>query len=197
MNVINVKTSRQEKAEESKRRIYDAAFDLIVEKGLEKTSITEICRKANCSVGAFYHYFPTKESIIEESFRLADARFSGWERLEGFEGNGVEHIVQYMMSYAEFVAIENGIEFSKDFYTPTNRTFIRKGRAMQERLTRIISAAVDSGELKLELSPEEACDWLFIGARGFVFHWCLHDGDFDLIEKMEVYTRRALKGIQI
>ena len=197
MNVINVKTSRQEKAEESKRRIYDAAFDLIVEKGLEKTSITEICRKANCSVGAFYHYFPTKESIIEESFRLADARFSGWERLEGFEGNGVEHIVQYMMSYAEFVAIENGIEFSKDFYTPTNRTFIRKGRAMQERLTRIISTAVDSGELKLELSPEEACDWLFIGARGFVFHWCLHDGDFDLIEKMEVYTRRALKGIQM
>ncbi|MDC7240601.1 MAG: TetR/AcrR family transcriptional regulator [Spirochaetales bacterium] len=190
------KTSRQEQAEESKKKIYQVAVDLIAEKGFDKTSITEICRKAECSVGAFYHYFPTKQSILEEVFYVADARFSGWDRFDEQCSNCREQIVSYMKAYAEFVSMESGLEFSKRFYNTGNKIFIRKGRAMQERLVELLRKSLESGQIKMEMTPEKACEWLFMGARGVVFHWCLHEGDFDLIEKMEDYTRIALRGLQ-
>lgn len=190
------KTSRKIQAEQSKKRIYDAAISIFADKGFDDTSISEICKKAKCSVGAFYHHFPSKDSVQEETFRIADEQFSGWQSLSSRTMNGYEMIVAYMKAYAE-VSLENGVEFSKRFYNTNNKIFIRKGRSMQSRLVEIIRTALATGDISLETTAEETCEWLFIGARGIVFHWCLHEGDFDLIEEMEIYTRRALKGITI
>lgn len=191
------KTSRKRQAEQSKNRIYDAAISIFAEKGFDHTSINDICKKAGCSVGAFYHHFPTKDSILEETFRIADEQFSGWQIINSQDINGYEMIVAYMKAYAEQVSRISGLEFSKRFYNTDNKIFIRKGRSMQSRLIDIIQSAMTKGDISLELSAEEACDWLFIGARGLVFHWCLNEGEFDLVEKMEIYAKRALRGISI
>lgn len=188
--------SRKKQAEESRKRIYEAAISLIAEKGFNETNITEICRKAHCSIGAFYHHFPTKDSILEETFRLADNQFSGWKKLDSENLSGKELIISYMKAYASLVSLESGLEFSKNFYNVRNKLFVRKGRSMQSRLTEIIRSALDSGEIKLDMSAEEACEWLFMGARGVVFHWCLNEGNFNLIDMMEIYARRALRGME-
>jgi len=199
MKEINepVRVSRKQQAEDSRHRIYEAARTLIAQKGFLETNITDICRVAGCSVGAFYHHFPTKESILEETFRLADAQFSGWKKLDASDQSGREMIVSYMKAYATLVSEESGLEFSKHFYNFRNKIFIRKGRPMQNRLVEIIKTALEEKELQLEMTAEDACEWIFMGARGVVFHWCLNEGSFNLIDRMELYTRRALKGIEI
>jgi TetR/AcrR family transcriptional regulator, fatty acid metabolism regulator protein len=192
---IKVKNSRDIQAEKSRRRIYRAAIGLFAEKGFDEASINDICEKAQCSVGAFYHYFPSKDSILEETFRLADQDFEGWKTLEGSEMTGRELILAYMSSYAELVE-STGLEFSKRFYNCRNKIFVRKGRAMQNRLTEIIRDSVESEDVKLIVSPEEACEWLFVYARGIVFHWCLCEGNFDLSVKMRKGMEHTLSGIE-
>jgi AcrR family transcriptional regulator len=191
------KTPRKKQAEKSKQRIYETAISIFSEKGFDDTSISEICKKANCSVGAFYHYFPSKDSILEENLRIADEKFSGWKKLIKEKLHGRELIIAYMKAYAKLVSRESGLEFAKRFYNGNNKMFIRKGRPMQTRLTEIINGAIEAGEVSLELSAEESCEWLFVGARGIVLNWCLHEGEFDLVDEMGIYARRALKGITV
>src|SRR5215471_3152622 len=52
------------KAEETRRRILQAALDLFQEKGFVETTIREIARKASVATGAAYYYFPSKEAIV-------------------------------------------------------------------------------------------------------------------------------------
>ena len=194
-NNIKVKTSRTIQAEQSRQRIYGIAFELIAQKGFDETSVTDICKAADCSVGAFYHHFPSKDSILEETFRIADKDFDKWLEFSNEGKKGRELILDYMNSYAELVS-NTGLDFTKRFFTNKNKIFIRPGRPMQVQLTEIIRNAVVSGEIRITTAPEEACEWLFVCARGIVFHWCLHEGDFNLIEKMGIAMKRALTGIE-
>ncbi|NCC79990.1 MAG: TetR/AcrR family transcriptional regulator, partial [Clostridia bacterium] len=75
-------TNRQKKALETKDKIYDAAMAKFSEKGLERTSIQEICRDAKVSIGSFYNHFNSKEEIIYEIFRRADLNFEQFKDVD-------------------------------------------------------------------------------------------------------------------
>lgn len=49
-------------------RILDAARQLFFEKGVEQTSVAEICRVSGVSNGSLFHHFSTKEAIACEVF---------------------------------------------------------------------------------------------------------------------------------
>jgi len=53
---------------ERKRAILDAALDCFIQFGIEATTIQDIQRNADCSVGSLYHHFGSKEGIAEELF---------------------------------------------------------------------------------------------------------------------------------
>ena len=52
------------KGEESRARIYDAAMALFRERGFESATMRDVAAAAGMSLGAAYHYFPSKDSII-------------------------------------------------------------------------------------------------------------------------------------
>ena len=49
-----------------KQEFLTAALELLSEKGYEKTTIQDIIDKMGVSKGAFYHYFISKEDVIEQ-----------------------------------------------------------------------------------------------------------------------------------
>lgn len=53
------------KKQDRKQEFLDTALDLFYEKGYEKTTINDIIGAMDVSKGAFYHYFQSKEDIIE------------------------------------------------------------------------------------------------------------------------------------
>src|SRR5689334_24445804 len=55
---------RERKKEETKERIFKAAFALFKHKGVEATTIEEICEKADVAKGTFFNYFPHKEAVF-------------------------------------------------------------------------------------------------------------------------------------
>jgi len=174
-------TNRQKKALETKDKIYDAAMAKFSEKGLERTSIQEICRDAKVSIGSFYNHFDSKEEIIYEIFRRADLNFEQFKDVD-VEERGIRNLIlDYMDYYVSFVQT-NDIRFTKSFYSASNHYFVQEKRPMQEVLKSILK------EQNLKLNgyyvedTDMLVDRLFMVSRGVIFHWCLKDGDFDLNE---------------
>jgi AcrR family transcriptional regulator len=62
-------------AEETRRRIVNATFDLHAEQGIAATTMKEIAARAGVSVGSVYHHFPTYDDAINacgaHAFELA------------------------------------------------------------------------------------------------------------------------------
>jgi AcrR family transcriptional regulator len=57
---------RTQQAEERRHQILNAALEIFSHKGYEGTSIKDIARAANISLGLIYHYFPGKEALLED-----------------------------------------------------------------------------------------------------------------------------------
>lgn len=55
----------QQKIEERKSGIEDAAKELLIKQGFHATSMRDIARRAGISLGNVYNYFETKEAIFE------------------------------------------------------------------------------------------------------------------------------------
>lgn len=68
---MSPKTPNQNKEirEQSRKQIQQAAFELFAKKGFANTSISAIAKKANVSKGLIYHYFDSKETILEAIFQ--------------------------------------------------------------------------------------------------------------------------------
>jgi AcrR family transcriptional regulator len=56
----------QQRAEETRSRILDAAGELFAEHGYDATSVADICAHAGVTKGAFYHHFESKQAIFLE-----------------------------------------------------------------------------------------------------------------------------------
>lgn len=54
----------QQRSEETRSRILDAAVRKFSLAGYESASVDDICSDAGVSKGAFYHHFPTKQAVF-------------------------------------------------------------------------------------------------------------------------------------
>lgn len=56
----------QKRAAETRRRLYQEALRLFLEKGFEHTTVSEITDAVDVAKGTFFTHFPTKESVMGE-----------------------------------------------------------------------------------------------------------------------------------
>ena len=64
MSNTQMKTRPTPRAEDTRRRIYEAALELFREKGFEQTTMRDIAAKAGVALGGAYYYFSSKEAIV-------------------------------------------------------------------------------------------------------------------------------------
>lgn len=60
---------RQQRGQHTQQIILDTAEELILEKGIEATAVTEVASRAGVSVGAVYHHFKDKRAIFLALFQ--------------------------------------------------------------------------------------------------------------------------------
>jgi AcrR family transcriptional regulator len=60
--------SQQTRGEKTQTALLDAAEELIVEKGMEGTSIADVAKRAGSSVGSVYHHFKDKRALFYALF---------------------------------------------------------------------------------------------------------------------------------
>ena len=64
MTTAPMKTRPTPRAEDTRRKIYDAALAMFREKGFEQTTMRDIAAKAEVALGAAYYYFSSKEALV-------------------------------------------------------------------------------------------------------------------------------------
>ncbi len=78
------------KAARTRTRIVDAAVQMVMDEGYDKTTMRKIAKSAGVSVGSAYYYFPSKEHLVQGFYKRTHE----------------EHLV----SCAEFLAAESEFE---------------------------------------------------------------------------------------
>ena len=64
MKTTTLKPRITARAEDTRKRIYEAALELFRENGFEQTTMRDIAQKAGVALGAAYYYFASKEAIV-------------------------------------------------------------------------------------------------------------------------------------
>jgi len=88
-----IRTPKQQRGIETKKRIIKTAFKLFAEKGIHGTNTKEIAKKAGVSIGSFYSYFNNKKTLllemledyIEKHFRMV------WQTLSSLNIETLDH----------------------------------------------------------------------------------------------------------
>jgi TetR/AcrR family transcriptional regulator, fatty acid metabolism regulator protein len=187
-------TKRQIQAQNTQDLIYKTAVEMMEQKGFQNLKVDEICKAAGVSIGSFYNCFKSKNDILNEVFRHIDEYFLNTVPDKLKEGNSIDRINKYFEIYAEY-NVARGIEFTKQLYGVRNNLFITKGRYLQNLLKNIIESGQEAGEITRDMTSDEIAEFLFIAIRGVVYHWCLYDGQFDLVERISGYTAKLVKSI--
>jgi TetR/AcrR family fatty acid metabolism transcriptional regulator len=188
-------TKRQEQARETKNRIYTSAIELMEKEGFDNITIADISQKAGVSVGAFYHYFDSKNDILAEIFNRADEYFSTQVVNSLSQASIPEQILEYFDHYAKF-NITSGVETTQQLFNPKIKFFIKEGRPMLEILQGLILEGQKENEIRRDVDAKELARYLFVMARGVVFEWSLYDGNYDLEDKMHKYMERLVSTIK-
>ncbi len=188
-------TKRQERAVQTKARIYNAAIDLMDRKGFEAITIADISRKAGVSVGAFYHYFKSKNDILAEIFRKGDEYFRT-QVVPALNRKGSRRqIIEFFDHYAKFNVL-TGVETTKELFSPKIKFFIKKDRAMVTILREVIRKGQEKREIRTDQDADELVRFLFMVARGIVFEWSLYEGRYDLEAVMRKYMEIIVSTLQ-
>ena len=171
-------TRRERKKEETKERIFKAALALFKQRGVEATTIEEICEKADVGKGTFFNYFPRKEAVfsylVEEWFAQAEERTGA---ILGRRGRVRDELIAMFAEFAGFYEDEPGLaryvvqEWMRNQYSGTDemcarwdalgleviRTLQRNGEARAdetaERLHRVLHTVYQGTILEYVASP--------------------------------------------
>lgn len=188
-------TKRKLQAIKTKAIIYDTFLEMVQECEFEKLTVEKICKKANVSVGTFYHHYRNKYEIIEEIFHRADRFFQEKMSSKQIAGKtATEQIVGFFDLLAQ-IYNRYGLGFSKALFNTRNNLFINDERVMVTMLRDIIVRGIAENQIISELSAEDLKRILFTTARGIVFDWCLRDGNFSLEEAMHQYILIVVRAI--
>lgn len=184
-------TKRQQQAQKTRQHIYDIGLMLMQKNGYHATTVSQISKAANVSVGAFYHHFRSKEDILSQIYENADEYFLQEVKARIQAYKVPEQVVEFFQYYADY-NVRVGIDTMKVLYHADNIGFLKKNRGMQQVLQSLLAEGQARNEVISGQTAEEISDFLFMSARGVVFNWCMLDGRNDLVRDMKAYMQRLV-----
>jgi len=160
---LGVKERQEREREAVSRAILDAARDLFVAEGYQNVSIRKIADRIEYSPAAIYSYFPSKDDIFfalaEEGFHLLFASDCPGEAAVAADAgepiDGVRaafwHFYQFSRKHPEYFALMF-VDRSVPRITDLRERFSFIS-SMKERLTALISASAEAGQLPAGTDP--------------------------------------------
>lgn len=196
MNILSEGKSKKrtyKKSAVTRERICRISLDMMKDKGFQGTTIRDICKKANVSVGTFYSYFPTKNDLLTDIFDMGNTYFDDVVMADLVGKAFSEQLILLSRHYAR-LNIMTSLDIVKVLYNPDNSWFLQH-KGMQEALDVILSEAKESGEIPADSDIKHLADLIFSAFRGVCFSWCLKNGEFDLSGAMAEMATMILPGL--
>lgn len=182
-------TSRQLKALETKKSLYESAIKLFAEKGFNNVTIDQIVAEAGTSKGSFYTYFKSKNHVFLEQFRQFDEHYAAiYKSLTKYK-TAREKLLNFIKGIYMFEAETGGVDTAKILYTngfvytqEEAAIMTDTSRPLYKIVEEIIHEGKEKGEFRNEFSEEQLTIMAIRCISGTYFDWCLYDGSFDIVE---------------
>jgi AcrR family transcriptional regulator len=91
----------QQRGEETRNRILDAALETFARSGYDAASVSEICRQAGVTKGGFYHHFSSKQALFLELLERWLGEIDDQLEAARFEGETVPEGLMHMTGAVE------------------------------------------------------------------------------------------------
>ena len=191
-------SKQQLKSQETKKKIFLAAKNILKKNGYESLSIKNICEEAGVSNGSFYHHFKTKDDLlsyyIEEQPSINPELLDTPSCLTDVK-NAVIHVYLNYVKYCR----ELGVEFMANYYTPKNQSLNPLKRTARSypivTVREYLQQSMDAGIIRSSLNLDEITTDIRMIVIGNVFEWCLKEGDTDFEGNMKRSLETYLNGI--
>jgi AcrR family transcriptional regulator len=192
---------REQKKQQTRKAIIDAAVKLFTERGFEHTSIDELARAAGVGKSTIYGYFKAKEEILlaycEAELEFA---FAALDRKVDEEASLIDQLVAYMMGQITFVTEnrEFGRIFAREMTFPGENTRLMS-RDLDMRYLNKLGEVLGRAQLRGE--PAESELLLLIAHLHALYILVLstmYSGDVTSLENAKILCRslvlQALHG---
>ncbi|MGD1821749.1 MAG: TetR/AcrR family transcriptional regulator [Pleomorphochaeta sp.] len=192
--------NREQKAKNKKWHISETAMALFKERGYDKVKVKEICKAANISLGTFYHYFSSKDSIVDEIYEIIDARV--FECIEEVEFDSpLNKIIGILEQSACIMEEELGFLLISDSYyqiisSKPDYSYSHE-RKLYITLVETIEEGKELGAFKDDTNSKEIAEACLRMGRGNIIDWCLNGGTYKLCELIVKDLQRLLYSIDI
>jgi TetR/AcrR family transcriptional regulator, fatty acid metabolism regulator protein len=160
--------SRSASQEEKRRQILDAAVRAFAKRGYHATRVSDIAEEAGVAYGLVYHYFESKDAVLEAIFREM------WGMMVGAI-NAVESLddsPREQLRKACAIVLRTWRDYP-DVVRVLVREVARSGEQLQreveeiahafQALERIVERGQEQGEFRKDVSPQLAA-WIVYGA---------------------------------
>lgn len=181
-----------EKQEKRRREIALAVRDIMAKTEFDKITVDDICNATGIAKGTFYHYFSSKDSLLDQILYPIDDFFSNFED-ELLETTGfIEAITQFVENYATYVTT-SGMEMCRTvilaMMSSRNSSFVSHERGVIHTLYNIIDFWQKRGKVTAEFSAKQICEMFVVVLRGYILNWYVSSGEYDLIETMTTHLQ--------
>jgi Transcriptional regulator len=191
----------QQRSEETRARILDAAIRRFAIAGYEAASVDDICTEAGVSKGAFYHHFPTKQAIFLALMQAWLAKID--VGLDAAREASVPKTLLHMTDLLPgvFAAAEDRLPMFLEFWLQASRdetvwkAIIAPYRHYQESFSKLIADGVAEGSLK-PVDSQVAAQTIVSLAVGLVLQGVLDPHGADWEKTARESMRILMNGLE-
>jgi TetR/AcrR family transcriptional regulator, repressor for uid operon len=173
------------KQQAKRQQIVDAAIICFAKQGFHATSTAQICAQAGMSPGNVFHYFPTKDAIIQaiaeldrlETGKALAALSEATNVIRGLQAFAKDVLLAASDPAYAAISIEIAAEATRNKAVAT--LFATNGQIIRADLVVALQKGVDLGQVDASLDLPQTAAWLIALLEGGVGRAAL-DPDFDL-----------------
>lgn len=189
--------NRQIAAAETRKKLVEAAKNIICVKGLTNTSIDEITEACGVSKGTFYTYFKRKEDIVYE---LSDKMFDEiLSNAQEFEGTITEKLENYMIHFSRYIeqgSLKLAQEWIKNVADPDiSDVGAKKLKKDISAVKELIQVGTENKELKQDTPIEDISNTITDLLYGQMLCWALSSGSYSFEERTKTFCKIYLSTL--
>lgn len=186
--------TRSERSRLVRKRIYDATYQLVNEKGSSYT-IQDVCRRAGVSVGSFYHFYARKEAVANDIYIFFDEHMSSF--LSGVSGSCSERISAAVSEAARYSSSLGAafLRLSMNSIAGSDGDIITDESPLYLHIASCLEEGKQSGEFRFDGDPGYYARLFVTLFRGTLNWWTVHNGSFDICSVLDGYIALIIKAI--
>lgn len=199
-------SKRQQRAIETKRKIYEAAKQLFLVHGVENVSVDSIVEAAGVSKGAFYVHFKSKDSLfatlVNDYTNIADLDYKSFLLTVSDNKSTFDILHNLAEEISDFIEHSIGLDNMRTLYkahlskTVDTTSAISYNREIYKLFIEVLERGVNQGEVREDIPVDLIAKHLILSMRGAIFEWCVRYPDFNLKEQVLVHYKILLYGLK-